>query len=200
MKRFFFGLCLVGLLYVSLTMWQGQTGKSSPISIATISHLMATIQPGHQVQSGTSVEGKPTIGASFINTVLAAAGSPAKNTGQALYDLGVKYGIDPVYALAFFMHESTFGTAGVARATLSLGNIRCTPSYLCIEGYRAYSTWQQGYEDWYKLIRNLYLGQWHLSTVEQIVPKYAPSSDHNDVAGYIAAVEKAVSTWRAGQA
>ena len=31
-----------------------------------------------------------------------------------MYDLGVKYGIDPVFALAFFMHESLFGTTGEA--------------------------------------------------------------------------------------
>ena len=45
--------------------------------------------------------------------------SPAVGKGQALYDLGVKYGIDPVYALAFFWHESRFGTTGEARVTYS---------------------------------------------------------------------------------
>ena len=40
-------------------------------------------------------------------------------------------------------------------------------------------SWQDGYEQWYKLIRNLYVAQWGLVTVDQIIPTYAPSSDHN---------------------
>src|SRR5256885_9192932 len=48
-----------------------------------------------------------------------------------LFRSGLKYGLDPAYALDFFMHESTFGTAGVARVTLSLSNMRCVPEYPC---------------------------------------------------------------------
>ncbi len=58
------------------------------------------------VHSGPyAVLGKPTITADFINQVLASYNSPAAGKGQALYGLGVKYGIDPAFALAFFMHE-----------------------------------------------------------------------------------------------
>src|SRR5205807_606523 len=67
------------------------------------------------------VLGKPTVDVTLINRVLLAYHSPAAGKGQALYDDGVKYGIDPVFALAFFLQESTFGTAGVARVTHSLG-------------------------------------------------------------------------------
>ncbi len=189
MKKVVIGLCLIAVLYGLLNMWHDP--KSEVNAVASITNRVT--QLAHQ-----SIEGKPTLSAAFVDKVLAAAGSKAAGTGQALYDLSVKYGIDDAYALAFFQHESTFGTGGVARATLSLGNIRCSEGYPCIEGYRAYSRWVQGYADWYRLIRTLYIGEWHLSTVEQIIPVYAPSSDHNDVAGYIAAVEKAVSTWRTG--
>lgn len=79
------------------------------------------------------VVGKPTMTASFINRVLSAYGSPAAGKGQALYDLGVAYGIDPVYALAFFLHESRFGTTGEARTTLSLGNERCIADRPCVD-------------------------------------------------------------------
>jgi hypothetical protein len=196
MRKVIVGLCLIALIYGFLNMWQ-----TSPDKVASASSLLNnTLTRIEQSVQHSSVEGKPTISAGFIDKVLSAAGSKAAGTGQALYDDGVKYGIDPVYALAFFEHESTFGTGGVARATLSLGNIRCSDGYACIEGYRAYGSYEQGYEDWYRLIKNLYIDQWHLTTVEQIVPKYAPSSDGNDVSGYIAAVEKDVSTWRAGQA
>ena len=145
-----------------------------------------------------TVVGKPSISAEFINRVLAWYDSPAAGKGQVLYDDGVKYGIDPVYALAFFMHESRFGTTGVATVTHSLGNIRATTGHAQYEGYRVYRTWEEGFEDWYRLIAKLYVAQWGLSTVDQVVPVYAPSSDNNDVAAYIAAVKQAVNTWRSG--
>lgn len=145
------------------------------------------------------VTGKPTITADFINEVLAAYHSPAAGLGQVLYDDGVNYGIDPAFALAFFMHESTFGKAGMARVTHSLGNMRCLPNYPCIQGYAGFQSWEQGFATWYYLIRDLYVGQWHLTTIEQILPRYAPRSDHNNVAAYITAVEHAVNQWRKGQ-
>jgi hypothetical protein len=149
-----------------------------------------------------SVLGKPTISVNFINQVLASYHSPAAGKGQALYDLGVKYGIDPVYALAFFMHESLFGTTGEARATLSLGNLRCIPTRPCIDqnngGFAQMYSWEDGFEQWYKLIRNLYVAQWGRVTVDQIIPVYAPSSDHNDVAGYIASLKHEIDSWHAG--
>lgn len=156
-----------------------------------------------------SVLGKPTISADFINKVLATYHSPTAGMGQDLYNLGIKYGIDPVYPLAFFMHESLFGTTGEARATLSLGNSRCIPDRPCIntagttcqQGQSCYAkmySWQDGFEQWYKLIRNLYVAQWGLVTVDQIIPVYAPSSDHNNVTGYIAALKHTIDTWRAG--
>jgi len=145
-----------------------------------------------------TVVGKPSISAEFINRVLAWYDSPAVGKGQALYDDGVKYGIDPVYALAFFMHESRFGTTGVATVTHSLGNIRATAGHARYQGYRMYRTWEEGFEDWYRLIAKLYVAQWGLSTIDQIVPTYAPSSDNNDVTAYIGAVKQAVDTWRSG--
>ncbi|MEO7020917.1 MAG: glucosaminidase domain-containing protein [Ktedonobacteraceae bacterium] len=145
------------------------------------------------------VTGAPSVGADLINQVLDFYGSPAHGKGQALYDLGVKYGVDPVYALAFFMHESRFGTTGVAQVTLSLGNIRVTPGYDDYNGYRKYKSWEEGFEDWYKLIKVQYVEDRQLSTVDQIIPVYAPSSDNNDVTAYIQAIKDAVTNWRNGQ-
>ena len=154
-----------------------------------------------------TVIGPPTISADFIDRVLSAYGSPAVGTGQALYDLGVHYGIDPVYALAFFMHEDSFGETGIGAANHSLGNIRCSAGYACQYGFRYYMTWAEGYQDWYNLILNGYVrGQVTIplaghvcSTVDEIVPVYAPSSDQNNVAAYIAAIKHAVDTWRHGR-
>jgi len=142
-----------------------------------------------------SVAGKPTISASKIDGILCSVSSPACSTGKSLYSLGVQYGIDPVFALAFFQHESSFGTQGVARVNLGLGNIRCTSGYVCKSGYRAYSSWVAGYVDWYKLIAEQYMGKWKLTTVEQIILVYAPAGE-NDTQGYINAVEQSVDAWR----
>lgn len=149
--------------------------------------------------SSYSVPGSPTVSAAFINSVLAAYNSPASGKGQALFDDGVTYGIDPVYALAFFMHESSFGTAGVAQYTHSLGNLRCIPGPACYDGFASFPTWEAGFIAWYGLIRDVYVDTWHLSTIEQIIPTYAPSGDHNNVSAYIGAVESAVDSWRSGQ-
>ncbi|HLX41194.1 MAG TPA: glucosaminidase domain-containing protein [Ktedonobacteraceae bacterium] len=141
---------------------------------------------------------KPSVSADFINQVLDYYHSPAAGKGQALYNDGVKYGIDPVYALAFFMQESTFGTQGVATVTHSLGNIRANTGDPQYHGYRMYSTWEAGFEDWYKLMAHQYIGQWKLTTVDQIVPIYAPGSDNNDVTTYIQNVKNAVDIWHSG--
>lgn len=150
-----------------------------------------------------TLQGPPTITASFIDQVLTDAHSPAAGTGAALYSLGVQYGIDPAYALAFFHHESNYGTTGEATITRSLGNERCITDRPCIDakqgGYALMQSWTDGFDHWYSLIANLYIRQWGLKTVETIIPKYAPSSDGNNEQAYIAAVEQDVMQWRAGQ-
>ena len=188
MKRCFVGLCLLLLFFWWVVSQPGLVGQ-----------LLVVVQ----ANASSSVLGPPTVSAAFINQVLAAYHSPAEGLGQALYNDGIQYGIDPVYALAFFRHESSFGTTGEARKTLSLGNERCLPDRPCVDqdqgGYAQMASWQDGFDHWYALILHLYVEEWHLTTVEQIVPKYAPSSDGNDVAAYIASIEQAVTTWRAGE-
>ena len=170
-----------------------------PLNLKPTGALAASLNQAQALASSYIVTGAPSITAGFINQVLAHYHSPAAETGQARYDLGVKYDIDPVYALAFFWHESDFGRAGIARITRSLGNLRCIPDSPCVNGYESFSSWEQGYEAWYKLIRDLYINQWGLKTVAQIVPTYAPAADHNAPMAYIAAIEQAVTAWRAGK-
>ena len=145
------------------------------------------------------VRGLPSISVAMIERVLAAYHSPALGTGQGFYDLGLQYGIDPAFLLAFFVHESSAGTQGAAVANLSVGNIRCVADYRCGGGYAAYDSWRQGAEHWYKLITQsgLYCGAGSdRCTPETIIPRYAPSADDNDEAAYITAVESLVSQWR----
>ena len=148
--------------------------------------------------SSTSVIGPPSLSAAFMNRVLAAYHSPAVGLGSALYADSQHFHIDAVYALAFFLEESTFGTTGVARVTRSLGNIICSGYATCVQGFRAYPSWQVGAWDWFRLLASEYLPR-GLRTVEAIVPVYAPASDGNRPPAYIATVLRAVSTWRAGR-
>ncbi|HMA36976.1 MAG TPA: hypothetical protein VKY74_21150 [Chloroflexia bacterium] len=145
----------------------------------------------------TRVVGPPTLSAALIDDILAEYGSPAQGQGATFYQMGLKYGIDPAFALGFYVYESHCGTQGVARFTRGIGNIRWTPGFASYAGYRAYPTYAAGIEDWFKLIRELYVDSWGLHTVAEIVPRYAPPADNNDPPTYVATVESLVAAWRA---
>ncbi len=152
---------------------------------------------------GMSVLGGPTLSAAFVDAVLAAHHSPAVGTGQVLYELSKQYGIDDAFALAFFWHESNFGVNGEAAMTHSLGNLRCLDGATCIDsdrgGYAAFPDWVTGFAAWYALIAGpLYVGD-GLTTVQAIIPRYAPTADHNDETAYIANMTAVVVQLRAGQ-
>lgn len=200
---------IVGIVFIVL--FVGQTLPSTPTNISPSITDDSTIGAIPSNNGSYSVVGTPTISVSFINRVLAVYASPARGQGQSLYALGQQYGIDPIYALAFFGHESRFGTTGEARRTLSLGNERCVQDRPCIDqargGYAQMWSWEDGFEHWYQLIRYGYV-QGHVtiplvghacSTVSQIIPVYAPSTDHNNVAAYITSIKNEVNTWRAGR-
>lgn len=146
--------------------------------------------------SPSSVEGSPSLSVSFIDEVLAHYGSPAVGLGATLYADSRSTGIDDVYALAFFMHESSFGLRGVAQHTHSLGNIICAGYPTCFGRFRSYAKWAYGATDWYWLIAHEYIAH-GLTTVEQIIPVYAPSGENN-VSAYIQAVNTSVASFRSG--
>ena len=176
-------------------------GKNDPVSPQHLSALLAPAPrraaPLLPMPTGYALQGRPTVSASLIDQVLNAYGSPMAGDGKALYDLGVKYGIDPAYCLAFFVHESAAGTRGEAVLTHNLGNIRAVAGAPSMDGYRYYDTWLEGAADWYRLISKIYVHDWKLTTVDSVVPVYAPSADNNDPTAYIDDVEQLVSAWRA---
>jgi hypothetical protein len=150
----------------------------------------------------SSVVGPPTITAEDIEAVLASYGSPAVGTGRAWVELGLRYKIDPAYAVAFFIHESSAGTnggwAGIkpdGSTTHNVGNIICAGYPTCFNRFRDYPNWEAGIEDWYKLIAVEYIDGRGTHTVEQIIPIYAPSFENN-VPAYVDAVNSLVRTWR----
>jgi hypothetical protein len=175
---------------VSLAVDRRLTPSPAPSQTATPGPVLA----GPASASGVSVVGGPSLSADVVNRVLAGAGSPAQGTGQALYDLSVTYQIDDAYALATFQKESSFGRAGVARETHSLGNIICAGYPTCLGRFRSYRTWEEAYTDFYRLIAREYVAS-GLTTVETIIPKYAPSSE-NDTVLYIHDVCRLMAMFR----
>jgi hypothetical protein len=143
------------------------------------------------------VLGGPSLSPDLINQVLSVAGSPAVGTGQGLYDLSRESGIDDAYALAVFEKESSFGTSGAGFENHALGNIVCAGYPTCNGRFRWYSSWQDGYQDFYRLISQEYVAR-GLSTVETITPVYAPSSE-NDTGLYISQVCQSMLAFRSAQ-
>jgi len=166
--------------------WNYLTNGPAPINNGNSAHA-----------EGSSIVGGPSLSAAKVDQILCSANSPACGTGNAFTLDSAEYNIDDAFALAVMKHESNYGTAGVARQTLSLGNLRCIPDAACVGGFAAFSSWQQGYSAFYKLISGpLYVGA-GLTTPEQILAKYAPVADNNDPSGYAADVEASMRDWRA---
>ena len=145
---------IVFLLLLAALVWSWSNFAQHPSSKAQQPHPVTSQSslPSRQsanLQAAEAIAGGPTISASFADRVLAAAHSPATGIGATLYQLSSKYHIDNSVALAFFKHESSFGTRGMAALTKSWGNIRCTSGWECDPsgGYRAYSSWADGLND-----------------------------------------------------
>src|SRR2546429_2223106 len=166
-----------------------------PIVMRSYNHWMTVTGQGSYGPT-IAVNGSPSISAAQVDKVLCDNKSPACGTGYTLYSYGTQYGIDSAFALAVFKHESSFGKAGIAVQTRSLGNIRCSDGYACIGGFRSYPSWQSSYSDFYKLISGpLYVGA-GLTTPEQILARYAPVGDNNNPTEYAQAVVSDVAAWR----
>ncbi len=179
----------------------GLSSSFRPVEAQPMLEAVLDVKPDQK--PGMSVLGKPSVTAEQIAAVLAQYNSPAKGYAQDIYDLGVKYGIDPAFCLAFFIHESGAGTnpawAGLkpdGTTTHNVGNIICTAGWRCYGRFRDYDSWRDGIEDWYRLISELYVGTWGRTTVEEIIPKYAPAADNNDENAYIQSVKNMVLSWR----
>jgi len=183
-----------GVGNIVISNWPGNgSGESTPVEVA----------PQAMHPSGNyDLRAAPSLNAQQIDQILASYNSPATGTGQAWVALGQQYGIDPAFAIAFFIHESSAGTnpnwAGMkpgGATTHNVGNIICAGYSTCYGRFRDYPSWETGIEDWYRLISVEYIQGRGTVTVEQIIPIYAPSFENN-VDGYIGAVTRLVDTWR----
>ncbi|NJN17128.1 MAG: glucosaminidase domain-containing protein [Oscillochloris sp.] len=151
------------------------------------------------------LQGPPSLTPDQIDQILAGYGSPATGTGAIWYELGVQRGIDPAFAVAFFIHESSAGTArnwaGLkpdGSSTHNVGNIICAGYATCYNRFRDYASWEVGIADWYRLIDVEYIQGRGTLTLQEIIPIYAPSFE-NDVGGYVNTVARLVDSWRRGE-
>lgn len=159
-------------------------------------------QPQTASSSLDNIEHFPTISYAQIEQVLERANSPAKDYAKTIYQFGVQTGINPAVALAFFHHESGYGTQGAAVQTKSFGNIVCTPGWpRCIGRFRAYASWLDGIRDWYGLIQTEYIAK-GLKTLPEIIHMYSPDGDgDNNEAAYVNEVRNDLAQWqKLGQA
>jgi hypothetical protein len=137
--------------------------------------------------------------------------NPLTGKGQFLLVMGAKYQINPAYALAFAIKESSMGTTGIAPTTNNFFGIRYSANCpgkkekLGADGinraFCMYNTIEEGVEAWFWRIREYYinggLGRGNLVTVDQIVPVYAPAADNNNVDLYISQVKARIDLWGA---
>lgn len=143
----------------------------------------------------------PSISVVEIQRVLARVGSPILPYAGDVYAYGIQYGIDPVFALGFWMKESQEASDGSVAATYH------NPGYT--EGlatdprcgrWACWPTWPQGIAGWFHYMRVFFVNERGIKTVEGILPIYAPSSDGNNTSGYITFVLHWASVWRAESA
>lgn len=201
-------ICIISMLVLFfLGGWGDRVGRPSAwspfqrASEATVNNLVAATRAAGDY----TLKGPPSITPQQIDRILEAYNSPATGTGEVWYNLGLQYGIDPAFAVAFFIHESSAGSnpawAGIkpgGTTTHNVGNIICAGYATCYGRFRDYPSWSEGIEDWYRLIDVEYLqGRGH-QTVADVIPVYAPSFE-NDVQGYVNAVHRLVDQWRAGE-
>jgi hypothetical protein len=172
----------------------GNDSRGSDIS--RVLPLPAQFQPGLY-----NPLGPPSINLDTFRYFLKEGNSPALPEAASMYNACLKLYCDPAVALAFFQHESSMGHYGAAADNKSLGNIRCVPPAPCRTtsgngSFKVYATWTDGLIDWAILMRETYATKWRLFSLEQIIPRYAPSSDNNDPNGYINTVKKLVNKYR----
>lgn len=141
----------------------------------------------------------PRMGAASFARVLLRAQSPAADDVANLYAIICLYNLDPAIALAMFCHESTYGKFGIASRSRNWGNLRRgARAYKSESGFGFYHAWADSLRDWCELINRRYVAR-GLATVEAAIPVYAPSSDGNAPARYIAQVRQLVAAWEASE-
>jgi N-acetylmuramoyl-L-alanine amidase len=141
----------------------------------------------------------PRISRESFAYALRDAGSPASSEANECWAAVAAEGVDPLFALAVFWHESRFGTVGVV-ASHDLRNPGATRSSrtgvgepVLVPGrgqFWRYPNWVEGFRDLARRLTDpqFVYRQRKCWTIAQIIPIWAPAGDGNDPASYIDAV------------
>lgn len=199
---------IVGVTCVGVLVLWGMAPNEPAEIVAVAAPVTADIPTGESQPLGRCppddlhLRCPAVLSAAQIDSILAAAGSPAAGIGGYWIELGAAYNINPEIALAFFKHESSFGVdpnwAGIkpgGATTHNVGNLICAGYPTCYGRFRDYPSWKEGIEGWYQLIAVEYIGGRGHATVEDVIPVYAPAFE-NDVQNYIERVRQQVKEWR----
>jgi hypothetical protein len=180
------------------------------VAVEVVQPLQEDVAPPETHEGSVVLKGAPSGTEADIEAILTRYQSPAVGTGNLWIKAGKEYGINPMIALAFFIMESSAGTASGwagwkadGTHTHNIGNIICagrSPFWqgACHGRFRDYPDWRSGIYDWFHLIETEYIqGRGH-RTVTDVIPVYAPAFE-NDVQGYKSFVDCAVMAWASGK-
>ena len=137
---------------------------------------------------------------------------PGHTIGEVYIEMGRKYHLNPAFVLAIFSQESTAATLPQGNmAARNYGNIKWTADCSCPGPYisymqdpktgewvslmwRTYKTWTDGMEDLFRMLKNFYVDELHLTTVSQAISMYE-NNDPLNPNGFTQAYIRNVQDW-----
>ncbi len=140
------------------------------------------------------LRGAPTVTPALVDAVLGREGSPLAGLGDYICARGRRDGIDPVFLLAFVSEFDA--TRALSPAVHNVGHLSAVAGQPSQDGYRQFATWRDGIDAWYALVQGLYLDQWNLTTLDAMVPVYAPGPAAQ-VEDQVNRLHALVASWRA---
>lgn len=134
----------------------------------------APLLTSSEAPDALSITGPPSVTPAFVDATLRRMASPLAGLGHYICRDGWRWGVDPIFLLAFALY---FDRANpLPAAAHNVGHLRATGNEPAMGGYRVFASWPAGIDAWYRLLRRLYIQQWNRRTLDAIVPLYAPST------------------------
>lgn len=133
----------------------------------------------------------PNISRAQWTQVLRDAGSPLAAVADETYKAAL-----PLTALALAqMHvESQFGTSFAANPVTNRNVLNLRPRG-GLPGFQSFASWQEGVEEYRKRLLDIDYAYAHTTTLRDLIHVFAPSSDGNNEAEYVASIECDLARW-----
>lgn len=141
-----------------------------------------------------------TVTAESINAVLSQKGKSEKaksgEVGKAIMEAGTANGINPAIMYAMFAIETGWGESDKFTLYNNPGGIKCKSGFECFKSCDTCASWtkfnslEQGFQVKAEILRT-YIDEHGIKTIQQMLERYAPPSDNNDLysdSGYIAKI------------